>query len=125
MKLIKIEITKDKLLAIPINERKYFVQLTTCTNEVYVLQKYAIFSASIDEQNEITRRAHNMQALFMIRLLAGKLWEGWLLLNRFFKPIRDDYYEGFSEEAKKNCEYIENYFKNNHNLCRKIRNIII
>ncbi|GAH92434.1 unnamed protein product, partial [marine sediment metagenome] len=46
--------------------------------------KITFFSASVEEEDSLIRRAKNSQALFMIRLTAGKLWEGGRLLETYF-----------------------------------------
>lgn len=81
-----------------------------------------MFSASLEESDEILRRAQNCQAIFMIRLTAGKLWEGWQLIGKYFfsSPLARDYEDLFSEEVKINLKEIKHYFSKS-NLVKIIR----
>lgn len=112
MKLYKIQLNKDDLRTIPKEELLFFIQLTNFANEIFCLQKITFFSVGVKEKDLLIRRAKNSQALFLIKLTAGKLWEAWRLLETHFHntDLARDYYGRFSEETKKNYEYIKQYF---------------
>ena len=122
MKLFKIEISKEKLLSIPKEERLFFIQLTNVANELFILQKLTLFSARSEESDELIRRAQNSQALFLIRLTAGILWEGWRLLETHFfgSKLSEKYSKYLSDDGNNKLEYIKKYFSN-INLIKTIR----
>jgi hypothetical protein len=123
MELVKIGIPKSELLLIPENERIFFVQLTNLLNDLIILRKLIYFSSSTEESNDTIRKALNSQALFLLRLQAGKLSEGWQLLqNYFFKSqLSQDYENRLSPEGKNDLAGIKKYF-NNRNIVSLIRN---
>lgn len=122
MKLYKVELSKENLLSIPEEERIFFIQITNLANEIYVLQKITFFSAKDEEENDVVRGAQNSQAFFLIRLTAGKLWEGWRLLETHFfgTGLSKDYEEKFTDEGKGNLKFLKDYFKSK-NLIKLIR----
>lgn len=113
MELFKGNITKEQLLSIPKAERTFFVLLTHLANILYTLRKLTVFcAAGREESNEIVRRAQNAQALLMVRLTVGYLWEGWRLLqtNYFGSCLSKDYDRDLSNAAKKCLDDIKRYF---------------
>jgi len=119
MELFKSNITKEQLLSIPETERTFFVLLTHLANILYTLRKLTVFcAAGREESNEIVRRAQNAQALLMVRLTAGYLWEGWRLLqtNYFGSCLSKDYDRDLSDDAKKCLDDIKRYFSRKCNV---------
>ena len=83
MKLSKVNISKSKLDTIPEIEKVFFVQLMQFINELNILQKCVIISSNeLDSLNTIEKRGQISQAQFFIRTLAGKLSEGWKMINK-------------------------------------------
>ncbi len=122
MELFKVKLTKEQLQRVPEPEMLFFIQLTQFANEIFCLKKFTFFSVSLDGDDPLLKCASNSQALFMVRLTAGKLWEAWELLRRFFfsTTLSQEYESTFSEKAKKNLSFIKTYFSN-ANLVKKIR----
>lgn len=124
MELLKVNIRKSKLDTIPENERVFFIQLTNFLNELNILQKCVFFSGNeIKSLNAIERRAQISQALFFIRMLAGKLNEGWEMLNKDFfgTQLSKEYKTALSQVGKDSLSELKRYFTrdNNVNLIRK------
>jgi len=125
MELFKGNITKEQLLSIPKAERTFFVLLTHLANILYTLRKLTVFcAAGREESNEIVRRAQNAQALLMVRLTAGYLWEGWRLLqaNYFGSCLSREYDKVLSNAAKKCLDDIKRYFSQKKCNVKTIRN---
>jgi hypothetical protein len=119
---MKIEISKSKLLSIQEDERIFFVQFGNLMNELNTLQKLIYFSSHATD-NEIIRRGSHSQALFLVRILAGKLFEGWRLLekNFFGTKISKTYQKRMTKLGKRRLSELKHYFGKS-NIIRVIRN---
>ncbi len=82
--LYVIPVTKAILDSMPEDVRVFFVQAGRLHNEAMWLQKLILASQQHETTNEILTGMQTYQALMLTRLLAGKLWEGWDLLNRSY-----------------------------------------
>jgi hypothetical protein len=82
--LYVVPVTKAQLDSIPEDARVFFVQAGRLHNELMWLQKLILASQQRETTNEILTAMQTYQALMLTRLLAGKLWEGWDLLNRSY-----------------------------------------
>jgi len=126
MKLTKINISKAELLSIPEKELELFIQLTNFYNDVNILQKLMVISGNSREkasQNEIVGRSLSSQGLFFMRIQAGKLYEGWTMLDAHFfnnKTFSEEYNQKGSPQSKKNLSKLGKYFGKN-NLIKNIR----
>ena len=127
MKLIKLQISKGELLSIPEKELELFIQLTNFYNDVNILQKMMVISGNSREkasQNEIVGRSLSSQGLFFMRIQAGKLYEGWEMLDPHFfnnKTFSEEYNQKGSPQSKKNLSKLKKYF-GKKNLIGNIRN---
>jgi len=124
MELFEVNVTKEQLKSIPETEQIFFILLTHMANILYTLRKLTLFCAATrEESNKIARRAENSQTLFMVRLTAGYLWEGWKLLdkNYFGLCISKDYDNLLSDDANKCIKDMKRYFRNENNV-KTIRN---
>ncbi len=122
MNLSKVNILKSKLDTLAKDEKLFFIQLTHLLNELSILQKCVIFSSNgIELLSTVERRGQVSQALFFIRMLAGKLNEGWEMLKKDFfgKKLSEKYERELSEKSKSISE-LKRYFSraNNINLIR-------
>jgi len=124
MKLLRFNIPKSKLDAIPEDEQVFFIQLTHLLNELNILQKCVIISSTgMTSLNAVKRRGQVSQAQFFIRMLAGKLNEGWEMLKKDFfdTQLSRRYEKVLSRAGKDSLSQFKRYFtrKNNINLIRK------
>jgi hypothetical protein len=125
LKLLKFEISKEKLAAIPEAERRFFILMMNVLNDIAMLHKLATFSNKL-RNNLIEQRAQNSLTFFILILLAGKLWEGWKMLGREFfgSKLSIEYDQLLSPKGKENLHNLKAYFGNGHNLINYIRNKI-
>lgn len=82
----EVNLTKEKLAAIPLNERRLLLLLGHATNEINLLHKLILMSGYTDENAEI-KFANDIQSgqiFALIRTLAGKLHEAWELFTKRF-----------------------------------------
>ncbi len=124
MKLYKIDITKAILNKLSEEEQIYLVQLTHFLNELNILYKCVLISGEGTKSlNKIERRSQVTQVLFFIRILAGKLNEGWEMMgNHYFgTQLSKEDDEIHSEEGKDSLKSLKSYFSRENNV-NKIRN---
>lgn len=112
MKLLKVEIPKSKLDMIPEKEVVFFVQCGNMLNDISMLQKLSIFSMNFDKPTDTERTAQILQTMGLLRLQAGKLKEGWeLLQNHFFAAkVSKQYDPLFNEKEQKALKSLTTYF---------------
>jgi len=97
MNFFRVKITKDDLAKLSEDEQLLLFQLTHFLNELNILQKCVIMSANgINTFNEIEKHGQVSLTLFFIRLLAGKLYEGWKRLDKDF--IQSKLYKTYERE---------------------------
>lgn len=104
-----------------------FIQITNFYNDVNILQKLMVISGNSRDkasQNEIVGRSLSSQGLFFMRIQAGKLYEGWNMLDKHFfnnKTFSEEYNQKGSLQSKKNLSKLGKYFGKN-NLIENVRN---
>ena len=127
VKLVKLQISKGELLSIPEKELELFIQLTNFYNDVNILQKLMVISGISREKannNKIVEMSLSSQALFFMRIQAGKLYEGWNMLGEHFfnnKTFSEEYHKKGSSQSKENLSKLKKYFGKN-NLIENVRN---
>ena len=122
MKIYQIPILKEKLDSVPANERLFFIQIGHLANELSTLNRLLLFVSHSTGTTELERWAKNSQALLLVRLCSGKLFEGWQMLQRnYFGSKLSKEYDGLLDESGKNSlAEIKRYFSKN-NLIKEIR----
>ena len=127
VKLTKFNISKAELLSIPEKELELFIQLTNFYNDINILQKLMVISGNSREKannNKIVKMSLSSQALFLMRIQAGKLYDGWNMLGEHFfnnKVLSVEYNKNGSSKGKEALSNIKNYFGKN-NFIKLIRN---
>ena len=94
-----IVITLSQLEAIPDSERRLLILVAHAANELNSLSKLFHYSATATAKDPILLQAENAQALVLARLLTGKIYECWQLLqssffgnalSKMYHPLLDD-----------------------------------
>jgi hypothetical protein len=121
MELIKVSFKRQSFDIIPEAERIFFIQLSLFADEITILHKLILFSNNHkDDQPVLT--AQNIQSFFLVKLLAGKLFEGWLILQKnYFNKLSKKYDAQLSDKCSESIVYIKSYFAK-QNLISLIRN---
>jgi len=122
MKLSKINIPKSKLDTLPEIEKVFFIQLMQFLN---VLQKCVIVSSNeLGSLTTIEKRGQISQAHFFIRILAGKLYEGWKMIRKDFlnTQLFKKCENLLSQKGKESLSELIGYFNDRNNKVRLIRN---
>jgi hypothetical protein len=125
MKLYKVSVGRTELEALPENELTFFIQAGRVLNEIGILHKLTIFSNK-EAGTEVERKAQNSQSVFLLSILAGKLWEGWELLQKayFGAKLSKHYQRLLPSSANDSLDNLKRYFSKGENLIKKIRDKI-
>lgn len=123
MELLKVEIPMSKLSSVSENERVFFVQIGSILSDLSMLQKLTVFSTNKIPENQVVRAAQNLQTLSLLRIQAGKLHEGWnVLQENFFKEGFSQKYLGkLNPSEKQSYDKVTTYFDDRKNLISLIR----
>src|SRR5262245_30465500 len=123
MQLHHFQLTRKQLDAIPEAERTLIVLLAHAANELSVLAKLLHFSSISLGNHSLLIEARNAQFLALGRLLTGRIYECWQLLQTAFFQTRisKSYEPQFDEKARGALEALKKYFGRT-NLIEKIRN---
>ncbi len=107
-----IVLSRAQLSGIPEPERNLFVLLGHAANEVGVLAKLFHFCAGNHSKESILEKAENTQALLLGRLLTGKIYEFWNLLQTGFfqSALSRTYHDTLDEEARTALDAMKRYF---------------
>lgn len=124
MNLTKINIKNSDLKIYNENEQIFFIQLTNFLNEINILQKTLIISNNnLDNLDKIHKRAQTAQSMFFLKILIGKLNEGWVFFNSSFfgTKLSKEYKNKFSPSGKNSLSSLKKHFSQK-NMFNYIRN---
>jgi hypothetical protein len=135
MDIYPIRFSKALLNKVPEDERTFHLMAGQLANDLNILSKLIIMLLNHASEQELLRRANTTSAILLIKLLAGRLNEGWELMCRQFFPskqsdgkrqsdhvsIYDRYVVDFDDYAKAQLDNIQRYF-GKKNIVRTIRN---
>jgi hypothetical protein len=113
MKIYTLRFPKQALMEMPNAEREFFLLAGHFFNELMILGKLMIMVQDIPRQ-KIPSRVGTVQALFVNKLLAGKLYEGWnLIQRRYYKRSLSKKYDQLLDEKGRQAIYkLKSYFSN-------------
>ena len=122
--LCHFKISAEQLNSMPESERVALVLLCHAANELAVLGKMFHFCTNFEVDDEgVLADAQNTQSLLMGRLLTGKLYEFWKLLDKAYfckdGPSKK-YAQLLDPDAKDALDQIKKYFSGN-NLIKTVR----
>lgn len=121
----KISIPKKKLEDMPERERALFFGLGHLANEINILQKHFLWCIPKTDKEE-EQWAALTQSLVLSKVLAGKLYEGWSLIEKSFfnSKLSKEYESRLSEDGATALNSLRQYFnqKKEGNLISKVRN---
>ena len=123
MKVTRVEFTKKQLENLSEDEAVFVVQVSHFINEIMILEKCIIYSMnSMKKEDDFKKYIHMYQTVFFLKVLAGKLHEGWGMLEKsyFGAQLSKKYDSQLRKEAKDYLDEIKKYFSN-ENLIHTIR----
>lgn len=123
MELHQIDLTKQHLDRIPDVERRLFVLIAHAANELNALAKLFHFSASSASEHGLTGQAENAQALVLARVLTGKIYEFWKMLQTSFfaAQLSREYEQLMDKDTATALNELKQYF-GRENLIAMVRN---
>ena len=116
-------LSKEQLARLPVQERNLFVLLGHAANEICVLAKLFHYCAGNHSEEPILEKAEHTQALLLGRLLTGKIYESWKLLQSgyFGTGLSKTYRDILETEASSALDDMKRYFGQD-NLIARVRN---
>lgn len=123
MKLHHFKLTKKQLDSVPEAERNLLLLSAHAANELNALIKLFRYCSEHPAPTDVEKEARNAQAMAIGRLLTGKLYECWnLLQSAFFGSKLSQAYEPlFDNNAKNALGSLKKYF-GKKNLIEAVRN---
>jgi hypothetical protein len=124
VKLQHIKLTKAQMDLIPDAERTLLVLAAHAANELNALVKIFHFCSQHEVAAGPQQQARNAQAMVLGRILTGKLYECWKLLDSAFfsSKLSKTYEPKFDNESLEALSKIKKYFGNGRNLIKTVRN---
>ncbi len=122
LEITRVVFSKANFDKIPANERVFMVQFSMFANEISMLHKFIVFS-NYHKEGETILTAQNTQSFFLLKTLAGKLYEGYEIVrkNYFKNQLSKQYDSLLPEESRRALSSLKSYFVGD-NLIKKIRN---
>jgi hypothetical protein len=124
MDVLKIQVSKDQLLAMPTSERALFILLGYAANQLSLFSKLVIFSTNRIPGDEVEGTLSGAQTQMLLRMVIGVLHETWvkIITNRLMKsPLAKDYLPRLDQQGRDALEALNKLFGGS-NLLNKIRN---
>lgn len=124
MSVHRIRLDKEALLKIPVSQRRLFLAMAHFMNEVSVLLRSVMWSSDLSSDREAVVHGQLATSLFFKRLLAGKLREGWEILQQHYfgdKSIAAVFARHATEHQKESLASLKQYFGRS-NLLHDVRN---
>lgn len=122
MDVYEIRISKKQLQSLPDAERVLVLQFGHVCNELSFLNKLLLIVSDTSSQG-LKKKAMAAQAMIVIRLYAGKVFEAWKMIERdyFRSQLSKSLDANLSSGGKSALEALKTYFGRN-NLLSSVRN---
>jgi hypothetical protein len=123
MKINLLKVATDKLTHLSNDEKVFFLYMGHLRNELTMLQSILNLSSSYDPKNDYLSVINGSMSQLTVRLLAGKLSEGWQYLQSSYFPtkIALNIEPNLQPDSIAALNKLKKYFKGK-NLIHKIRN---
>lgn len=123
MRIEVVPVSKSDLESVPEAELAFYIHFGHVRNELLVIEKFLYWTMKNQTDGDVLSNVNVFQELTIIRLLAGKLWEAWLLLdNKAYSKILEALRTKVNSKTRTTLEELEAYFNDKKNMIEKIRN---
>lgn len=122
MKIRTYTISKQALTAMPAKERDFFLLAGHFANEIIFLSKLLAITR-VRASEKILEKTELIQALIVQKIFAGKLCEGWTMIERYYygTGISKTYDKFLETRSKESLTNLKRYF-GKQNRIKKVRN---
>ena len=121
MELHPLRYPKALLDKAPEQERTLHLMAGHLANDLNIIAKLLIMSMNPVSGEPVLTHAQTAITMQMIRQLAGRLHEGWAVIQELYSPLDGSYAAALSDEAKLGRKKLKKYF-GRANLVNSIRN---
>lgn len=111
--VLKIEVPKERIMAMPARERAMFLLLGYAANQVAFYTKIAILSTNYNSSDDIENTLSAAQSLMILRTVAGVLHETWSgVINKHFlgSPEGRTYVDAMDDQGKQALDKLKKLF---------------
>jgi len=98
VEIYEFEVSKQRLAAMPDDERSFLIFLGHATNEISCLSKLVIMAGNVPTTHKLIDHVHTGQSLILLRLLIGKCYEAWKLFRK--AAVSQKYADDLTAAAK-------------------------
>jgi len=125
IEVFRVPISKDRLRAIPAEERNLLLLASHAVNQLSVLRKLLIFSLNYQSDSELENTLSAGQSQIILRFLFGALAEAWEMVKRPInqKLIGKDYADLIGADGNTAYDNLKKHFGES-NLLHRLRNTI-
>jgi hypothetical protein len=123
IEIYQIGYSKAQLDAVPEDERLFYLMAGQLANDLNWLSNLLMFSINPVEGPPVRVQINRSLSMFLMRLLAGQLHEGWRMTRG--KPFRDIYRKYETElttETEQNLRSLKVYFGRANCIVEQMRN---
>jgi len=123
IQVYRIPVPKERLLAMPKDERVLLLLMGYMANQLSMLQKLLNFATNRTPDSELEQHATGTQTQMLARLMVGALNEAWLLVSTRFiqKPLAKDYLDSLDSAGQQAFDALKRQFGGS-NLLNAVRN---
>ncbi|MBM3550951.1 MAG: hypothetical protein FJX45_04135 [Alphaproteobacteria bacterium] len=124
MNVFRVRVSKEKLRAMPPNERALFVLLGHAANQINLFSKLVLFSTNKTADNEVEGMLSAGQTQLLLRMVIGVIHEAWskVISKRFLSSsLARDYIPLIDQEGQASLEALKKLFGTS-NVLSNIRN---
>lgn len=123
IEVYRIPVPKERLRALPKDERVLLLLMGYVSNQVLMLQKLLIYATKLDPKNEVEQHATGVQTQMLVRIAVSAAFEAWRLIETRFlsNVLAKDYIGRLEGDGLQALEELKQLFGKSA-LLSKVRN---
>lgn len=110
IEVYSISYTAKELRSVPEDERTFFLAMTGLANDVQTLNKQFLMAMDFKDENKIVQQGAHSVAMLNLKMLAGRMYEGWKNIKNHYPKIACQYDNLLTAEAQKAQRLLDEYF---------------
>ncbi|WP_397606171.1 hypothetical protein [Sphingorhabdus sp.] len=111
IEVYSVSYTVAELKAVPKADRTFFLAMTGLANDLQTLTKQFRISMNFSDESKIVQQGAHSVAMLNLRMLAGRMYEGWKSISGHYPKLADVYDQRLGEQAKQARLELNRYFK--------------